>query len=91
MEQRHGIQLKRIEQNDDTKSNGNNNNNNNDDDDKICSAHISTLLGAQGANPETPGQAPSLSRKVSWVLLRALDNTQDLQLYVPSEGRSNYG
>ena len=31
------------------------NNNNND---KICSAHISTLLGAQGANPETPGQAP---------------------------------
>ena len=33
-----------------------------DDDDKICSAHISTLLGAQGANPETPGQAPSLSR-----------------------------
>ena len=29
---------------------------------KICSAHISTLLGAQGANPETPGQAPSLSR-----------------------------
>ena len=39
----------------------NNNNNNND---KICSAHISTLLGAQGANPETPGQAPSLSRPV---------------------------
>ena len=32
------------------------------DNDKICSAHISTLLGAQGANPETPGQAPSLSR-----------------------------
>ena len=65
MEQIHGLQLKRIEQNDDTKSNGNNNNNNNDDDDdddKICSAHISTLLGAQGANPETPGQAPSLSR-----------------------------
>ena len=31
------------------------------DDDKICSAHISTLLGAQGGNPETPGQAPSLS------------------------------
>ena len=29
---------------------------------KICSPHISTLLGAQGANPETPGQAPSLSR-----------------------------
>ena len=28
----------------------------------IYSAHISTLLGAQGANPETPGQAPSLSR-----------------------------
>ena len=28
----------------------------------ICSAHISTLMGAQGANPETPGQAPSLSR-----------------------------
>ena len=27
---------------------------------KICSAHISTLLGAQGANPETPGQAPFL-------------------------------
>ena len=27
---------------------------------KICSAHISTLLGAQGANPETPGQAPLL-------------------------------
>ena len=25
---------------------------------KICSAHISTLLGAQGVNPETPGQAP---------------------------------
>ena len=24
----------------------------------ICSAHISTLLGAQGANPETQGQAP---------------------------------
>ena len=37
-------------------------NNNNDNNDKICSAHISTLLGAQGANPETPGQAPSLSR-----------------------------
>ena len=34
-------------------------NNNND---KICSAHISTVLGAQGTNPETPGQAPSLSR-----------------------------
>ena len=31
-----------------------------DNNDKICSAHISTLLmGAQGANPETPGQAPS--------------------------------
>ena len=29
---------------------------------KICSAHISTQLGAQGANPETPGQVPSLSR-----------------------------
>ena len=28
---------------------------------KICSAHISTPLGAQGVNPETPGQAPSLS------------------------------
>ena len=28
---------------------------------KLCSEHISTLLGAQGANPETPGQAPSLS------------------------------
>ena len=25
---------------------------------KICSAHISTLMGAQSANPETPGQAP---------------------------------
>ena len=25
---------------------------------KIRSVHISTLLGAQGANPETPGQAP---------------------------------
>ena len=25
---------------------------------KICSAHISTLLGAQGVNPESPGQAP---------------------------------
>ena len=24
----------------------------------VCSAHISTLLGAQGANPQTPGQAP---------------------------------
>ena len=57
----------------------------------ICSAHISTLLGAQGANPETPGQAPPLSRWVSWVLLRALHNTRDLQLYVPSEVRSNYG
>ena len=33
----------------------NDNNNNND---KICNVHISTLLGAQGANPETPGQAP---------------------------------
>ena len=41
--------------------------------------------------PETPGQAPSLSRDVSWVLLRALHNTQGLQLHVPSEGRSNYG
>ena len=30
-------------------------------------------------------------QKVSWVLLRALHNTRDLQLYVPSEGRSNYG
>ena len=27
---------------------------------KIYSTHMSTLLGAQGANPETPGQAPSL-------------------------------
>ena len=36
-------------------------NNNNNNVDKICSAHISTLLGAQGANPETPGQVPSLS------------------------------
>ena len=34
---------------------GDNNNNHND---KICNAHISTLLGAQGANPKTPGQAP---------------------------------
>ena len=34
-------------------------------------------------SPETPGQA--------WVLLRALHNTRDLQLYVPSERRSNYG
>ena len=34
------------------------NNNNNDNNDKICSVHISTLLGAQGANPEPPGQAP---------------------------------
>ena len=42
---------------------------------KICSTHIPTLLGAQGANPETPGQAPSLSRQVSWVLLRALYTT----------------
>ena len=25
---------------------------------KICRAHISTLLGAEGANPETQGQAP---------------------------------
>ena len=25
---------------------------------KICSVHISTLLGAQAANPETPGQVP---------------------------------
>ena len=33
-----------------------------DDDDKICNAHTSTLLGAQGANPETPGQAPTLSQ-----------------------------
>ena len=24
----------------------------------VCSVHISTLLGAQDANPETPGQAP---------------------------------
>ena len=31
---------------------------------KICSAHISTLLGAQGANPETPGQSPSLSQAI---------------------------
>ena len=51
---------------------------------------IGSALGAQGANPETPGQAPSLSRQVSWVLLRAF-NTRDLHLYVPSEGRSNYG
>ena len=29
---------------------------------KICSAHIFTLLGALGTNPETPGQVPSLSR-----------------------------
>ena len=28
--------------------------NNNNDLQKICNAHISTLLGAQGANPETP-------------------------------------
>ena len=35
------------------------NDNNND---KICNVHISTMLGAQGANPETPGQTPSLSR-----------------------------
>ena len=40
-------------------------------------------------NPETPGQAPSLSR--SWVILRALHNTRDVQLYVPSEERSNHG
>ena len=33
-------------------------NNNDNDNDKICSAHISTLLGAQGANPETPGASP---------------------------------
>ena len=28
---------------------------------KICSSHISTLLGAQCAKPDTPGQAPSQS------------------------------
>ena len=31
---------------------------NNNNTEAICSAHISTLLGAQGANPETPGQVP---------------------------------
>ena len=36
--------------------------NNNNSNDKICSVHISTLLGAQGENPETLGQAPSLSQ-----------------------------
>ena len=32
---------------------------------KICSAHISTLLGAQGANPETPGRASPFSFTIS--------------------------
>ena len=44
----------------------------------IYSAHISTLLGAK----------PLVFHyyKVSCVILRALHNTRDLQLYVPSEG-----
>ena len=49
----------------------------------------STLLGAQGANPETPGQAPSLSR-VLGSFTCITQHTRDLQLYIPSEGRSNY-
>ena len=51
---------------------------------KICSAHIFTLLGAQGANPETPGKPLLFHDKCpTWVLLRALHNTQDLQLLHP--------
>ena len=32
------------------------------------------------------GASPFLLRYVSWVLLRALHNTHDLQLYIPSNG-----
>ena len=49
------------------------------------------ILAHFAAIPETPGQAPSPLQYVSWVLLHALRNTRDLQLYVPSKGRSNYG
>ena len=37
---------------------------------------------------ETPWQNPSLSNKCNWILLLALHNTQDLRLYVPSDGRT---
>ncbi len=40
---------------------------------------------------ETRGKTPSLSDKYKLVLLRALHNKQDLQLYVPSKGQSNNG
>ena len=45
----------------------------------------------QPTKPETPGQTPSLNEECTGFFLRALHNTRDLQLYVPSEGRSNYG
>ena len=40
----------------------------------------------QPIKPGTPGQKPS---QMQWVLLCALHNTLDQQLYVPSGGRSN--
>ena len=41
--------------------------------------------------PGTAGQTPSLSDKCYWELLRALYNTQDQGLFVPSKGQSNNG
>ena len=51
---------------------------------KICSMHISTLLGAQGVNPETPGQAISVLGSFTCITQHT-----GLQLDVPSDGRSN--
>ena len=56
--------------------------NNDNDNDKICNAHISTLLGAQGANPETPGQAPTLSQHTGPTASRPIRRTKQLWLSV---------
>ena len=54
--------------------------------DKICNAHISTLLGAQGANPETLGQAQihcSWSTMLFTTLLYMWVAHFNLQLRIP--------
>ena len=41
--------------------------------------------------PETPGKTPNSWQQVFYDLLRALHNTRDRRLNVPSEGRSKCG
>ena len=58
--------------------------------------YLASCYGLQGAvaqyaanQTKNTEQTLSLFDKVHWVLLRALHNTLDQRLYVPSEGQSN--